>query len=39
MPPKREGIRPKSISNFEGMNLTFPFNKIIKFMERYNFTL
>ena len=24
---KQQGIRPKSISNFEGLYLTFPFNK------------
>ena len=36
---KATGYHAKSISNSKGLYLTFPFNKIIKFVQRYSFNL
>ena len=36
---KATGCHAKKYIIFEGLYLTFPFNKIIKFVQRYNFNL
>ena len=36
---KQQDITPKSISNIKGLCLTFPANKIIKFVQSCEFNL